>query len=413
MSIFKNNLERYDKACKLLNVDPNIQALLKEPANEYGVKVPILMDDGTLKVFKGFRVQHTSSMGATKGGIRISPDVDMIEATGLAFLMTLKCALMGLDYGGAKGGINADVNELSDAEVERLIRRYTREMMIVFHPDRDIPAPDMNTNSEMMGWIFDTYSSLTQNPSCHGIVTGKPLHLGGIEGRTEATGYGVAHIALKASEGLDTVVPTFAIQGFGNVGSNASYKLYETAQTVVAVSDVSCTLYNPDGLNIPDILEWTKIHDILDGYQDGTVQQLDRDEILYLDVDVLCPCALENVIRKDNVNRVKASMIVEGANSPLTPEADKILNSKKVIVVPDILANAGGVVVSYFEWSQASSREHWDWDKVFTKLINKYLYPKFEMVCTTASQYKTDLRTASYIIAMDRIQNVIKARGFA
>lgn len=409
MSILENNLKRYDKACDLLDVDPNIQTLLKTPAKEFGVRVPIMMDDGSLKTFKGYRVKHTGCMGPSKGGLRFASNVNMDEVAGLAFLMTLKCALMKLPYSGAKGGIDVDVRTLSKDELERLTRRYTREMIDIFHPDDDIPAPDMNTNSEMMGWIYDTYSTLKGKGIWDGVVTGKPLTLHGIVGRTEATGFGVATIAMEASTAS---MPTYAIQGFGNVGSIASKVLYNKKKTVVAVSDVSCTLYNPDGLNIPQIIEYMETHSTLEGFKDETVEKLDRDAVLYVDCDVLCPCALENVIRKDNADKIKASIIVEGANSPLTPEADVILLKKNVTIVPDILANAGGVVVSYFEWNQSRVQKDWKKDQVFRELEHEFMIPQYQDVVRASAEYNTDLRTAAFIIAIGRVVENIKARGF-
>jgi len=412
MNIYENNQKRYDKACELLGVDANIHALLRRTRRQIEVNCPVKMDDGSLKLFKGFRVQHTRAMGPTKGGLRYAKGVNLEEVKGLAFLMTWKCALMGIPFGGAKGGINVDVQKLSIGELERLTRRYTKEMSTIFHPDRDIPAPDMNTNPQIMAWIYDTYSSLAGKDS-PGVVTGKPLECHGIEGRIEATGLGVATIALEASKDYldlkDTSIATFAIQGFGNVGSIASKTFYENRRTVVAVSDVTCTLYDENGLNIPEIIEHVSKTGVLKGYENATV--MDRDEILFLDVDVLCPCALENVIKKDNAHKVKASIIVEGANSPLTPEADEVLSKKHTIIVPDILANAGGVVVSFFEWNQARSMYRWKKADVFKKLKEDFMIPNYNAVRDMARAHKTDLRTASFMIAIDKVVKNIKARG--
>lgn len=412
MNIYENNQKRYDKACELLGVDANIQTLLRRTRRQIEVNCPVRMDDGSIKLFTGFRVQHTRAMGPTKGGIRYTKDVHLEEIKGLAFLMTWKCALMGIPFGGAKGGINVDVTKLSIGEIERLTRRYTKEMSIIFHPDRDIPAPDMNTNSQIMAWIYDTYSSLAGKDS-PGVVTGKPIECNGIEGRIEATGLGVATLALESSKDYldlkDTSIATFAIQGFGNVGSVVSQTLYDNRRTVIAVSDITCTIYDENGLNIPQIIEYVKTNGALKGYSEAT--EIDRDEILYLDVDVLCPCALENVITHKNAHKVKASIIVEGANSPLTPEADEILLKRHAIIIPDILANAGGVVVSFFEWNQARSMYRWKKKDVFKKLKEDFMIPNYNAVRNIAEKYKTDLRTASFIIAIDKVVKNIEARG--
>lgn len=412
MNIYENNQKRYDKACELLGVDANTRTLLRRTKRQIEVNCPVKMDDGSLKLFKGFRVQHTMVMGAGKGGIRYAKGVNLEEIKGLAFLMTFKCALVNLPFSGAKGGINVDVSKLSINEIERLTRIYTKEMSTIFHPERDIPAPDMNTNPQIMGWIYDEYSTLVGKDS-PGVVTGKPLECNGIEGRTQATGLGVATIALEASKDYldlkDTSIATFSIMGFGNVGSVAAQALYENRRTVVAVSDVTCTLYDENGLNIPEIIEHVKENGALKGYENATV--MDRDEVLYLDVDVLLPCALENVIRKDNVHKVKASIIVEGANSPLTPEADEVLLKNHVTIVPDILANAGGVVVSFFEWHQSRSMYRWNKKDVFKKLKEDFMIPAYVKVRETAKQYNTDLRTAAFIIAIDKVAKNIEARG--
>ena len=413
-NIYENNQKRYDKACELLGVDPNIRTLLRRTRRQVEVNCPVMMDNGKLEIFKGFRVQHTRCMGPGKGGIRYSKGVTLDETKGLAFLMTFKCALMNLPFSGAKGGIDVDVKKLSISELERLTRRYTKEMSDVFHPEKDIPAPDMNTDSQIMNWIYDTYSTLVGKDS-PGVVTGKDIHCHGIEGRTNATGLGVATVALEAAKDYlnltDNSSATYAIQGFGNVGSVASKTLYDKGRSVIAVSDVSCTLHDENGLNIPELLSWISEHGILKGYDGDGVTEMDRDDILFLDVDLLLPCALENVIRKDNASKVKASIIVEGANSPLTTEADKILLKKHITIIPDILANAGGVVVSFFEWHQSRSMYKWKEADVCKKLKDDFMIPTYIKVRETAEHYETDLRTAAFIIAIDKISKNIEARG--
>jgi glutamate dehydrogenase (NAD(P)+) len=411
MSIFSNNQKRYDEACKIMGLDDNIHSLLRSARRVVQVNCPVKMDDGSIQLFEGFRVQHTRSMGPTKGGIRYATNVDLDEVSGLAFLMTWKCALLGIPFGGAKGGVAVDVNSLSDGELERLTRRYAKEMSIIFHPDKDIPAPDMNTNPQVMAWLYDSYSSLAGQDS-PGVVTGKPLECHGIAGRNEATGYGVAKLAMEVVKDRGLRHQNYAVQGFGNVGSVASRVLYEDGERVVAISDVSCTLYDRKGLDINHICDYMKSHSTLKDYKDDNVKILGRDDILTLkDVDVLCPCALENVIHKGNAKMINAKIIVEGANSPLTPEADDILNKKNVVIVPDILANAGGVVVSYFEWNQARVMYKWKKDDVYDKLINDFMFPTYEKVKKISSMYSTDLRMASFIRAIGKVGKNIETRG--
>jgi glutamate dehydrogenase (NAD(P)+) len=417
MNIYEINQKRYDKACKLLGVDENIHTLFRDTRRTFEVDCPIEMDDGKIKVFTGYRVQHTRFLGPTKGGIRYAPFVDLDEVKGLAFLMTWKSSLMGLPYGGAKGGIEVNPKELSMKELEKLTRRYTEEMDIVFHPKKDIPAPDMNTNPQIMHWIYDTYSKGVgyREP---GVVTGKSEVCYGIEGRNEATGYGVAHIAMKAVgdhaklKQKNTKEVTYAVQGFGNVGSFAARTLRNNDRKIVAVSDYYGALYNKDGLDVADILRYVDKNGSLDGYTHPETQNLNRDDILTLEVDVLCPCALENVITKDNAEDVKAEIIVEGANSPLTGEADKILNKKGIKIIPDILANAGGVTVSYFEWVQARSMDKWKRDTVLTKLIEDFMFPSYNKMVEAANKYNTDFRTAAFIVAIDRVVKNSEAIGF-
>jgi len=410
MSIYENNQKRYDEACKLLGLDGNIHKLLRSARRVIQVNCPVKMDDGSVELFKGFRVQHTRSMGATKGGIRYSPHVDLDEVSGLAFLMTWKCALLGIPFGGAKGGVAVDVKKLSLGELERLTRRYTKEMSIVFHPDKDIPAPDMNTNPQVMAWLYDTYSSLAGKDS-PGVVTGKPLECHGVEGRNEATGYGVAQMGLLASRDAGLNNETYAIQGFGNVGSIASKTLYDTGNKIVAVSDVSCTLYHPKGLHIDKIIKYMESNDDLSGYNEPGSKTMHRDEVLYVKADVLCPCALENVIHSGNASKIQAKIIIEGANSPLTNDADEILGKMSVVIVPDILANSGGVVVSYFEWHQSRTMYKWKEADVFQKLTDDFLFPTYNKVKDIATQYNTTLRMASFIRAIDKVGKNIEMRG--
>jgi glutamate dehydrogenase len=409
MSIYSDNQKRYDDACKLMDWDSDFHSLLRRTRRVVQVNCPVKMDNGSIKLFKGFRVQHTRSMGPTKGGIRYAPNVDLDEVCGLAFLMTWKCSLLGIPFGGAKGGIIVDVDDLSEGELERLTRRYTKEMSIIFHPDKDIPAPDMNTNSQVMAWLYDAYSSLAGVDS-PGVVTGKPIECHGIEGRTEATGYGVAHIAMRAADDAKITDASYAIQGFGNVGYNAVDTLLKEGKRVVAISDRYCTLVHSSFGKSIDIHKIKHLDD-LSKNKDKNLKILPRDEILTLGVDVLCPCALENVITKDNANDVKAKIIVEGANSPLSPEADEILDNMGVVVVPDILANAGGVVVSYFEWNQARVMYRWSLAKVREKLLQDFMFPTYDKVVERAEDEGVNLRTAAFILSIEKVFTNIKSRG--
>ncbi|MFW6082880.1 MAG: Glu/Leu/Phe/Val family dehydrogenase, partial [Chloroflexota bacterium] len=364
-------LSQLDDVAARLGLDPGIHAILRQPERELTVSVPVVMDDDRIQVFTGYRIQHSSARGPCKGGIRYHPDVNLSEVRALAALMTWKCAVVNIPYGGAKGGVQCDPSGMSQDELCRMTRRFTAMIMPIIGSRRDIPAPDVNTNPQTMAWITDTVSML-ERKTVIDIVTGKPIPLGGSKGRTEATGRGVAITTgeLLKRTGDAPSDTTVAVQGYGNVGYHAATILDQMGCRIVAVSDVTGGLYKPDGLDIASLNEHVTQHPkgLLEGYKALGVEQIDNDELLTSDVDVLIPAALEHQIRADNAPDIRARMIVEGANGPTTRDADEILQERGVIVVPDILANAGGVVVSYFEWVQDLQYYFWDEDEVNVNL---------------------------------------------
>jgi glutamate dehydrogenase (NAD(P)+) len=411
MSLYEDSQIKFQKAANILQLKSDLVTLLGETRREIEINFPVRMDDGHVELFTGYRVHHTRCMGPCKGGIRFSPHVDITDVKALAFLMTWKCALMGIPFSGAKGGVEVDPKTVSLPELERITRRYTKEMDFVFHPEKDIPAPDIGTNPQIMAWIYDTYSMI-QGHEVSGVVTGKPIECYGIEGRTEATGRGVAFLTLECFERMiaDLKKDTVAIQGFGNVGSEAAKLLHEWNKKVVAISDIDVALYNDKGIDIPKLLEYRAKHGKIEGFPDAEV--LDKaEDILYLPVDALLPCAIEDVLTKKNAKKVKAKIIVEGANAPLTSEADKILLDKGIAIIPDILANAGGVTVSYFEWAQSRSMYKWKRDEVNQKMETDFMLPAFEKVMEVAKAHKIDYRTAAFVIAIDRVSQNLDKRG--
>ena len=392
-----------------LNVDEGIIERLKYPRKALIVSIPIKMDNGETKTFMGYRVQHDLAMGPSKGGIRYSPEVDLGEVSALAMWMTWKCSLMNLPFGGAKGGVCCNPEEMSDGELERLTRRYTTEILPMIGPEKDIPAPDMYTNERTMAWIMDTYSNY-YGYAIPGVVTGKPIGLGGSLGRMEATGRGVAYCTMymlekmgMPSSGLDVVV-----QGFGNVGSIAARRLYEQGHKIIAVSDVHGGIYNSKGINIEKLLEHAKEHATIDGF-DGA-DSVSNDELLEIKCDILIPCAVGNVITKDNAPKIDCKIIAEGANGPITPDADEILNDKGIVIIPSILANAGGVTVSYFEWVQDIQRLFWEEDEVINKL-KRLLQKTFDEVYELSVVRHVDLRTAAMMIGVGRVAEAKRLRG--
>ncbi len=406
-------LAQLDEVAQRLRLDTGIHAILRHPERELTVAVPVVMDDGLIKVFTGYRIQHSSARGPCKGGIRYHPDVDLSEVRALAALMTWKCAVVGIPYGGAKGGVRCDPVQMSEDEVCRMTRRFTAMIMPIIGAKRDIPAPDVNTNAQTMAWIADTVSML-ERKTVIDIVTGKPISLGGSLGRKEATGRGAAIITAellkrKRRRLSDTTV---AVQGYGNVGSHAATIMDQMGCTIVAVSDVSGGLYNPHGLDIASINQHVTAHPkrLLEGYKAPGVEKITNDELLVSDVDVLIPAALEHQIRADNAPYVQAKMVVEGANGPTTREADEILGDRGIVVVPDILANAGGVVVSYFEWVQDLQCFFWD-EKEVNRNLRRIMVRSFKEVWDFSRKQGVSLRLGAYMLAVDRVAGAVQSRG--
>jgi len=407
--MLRTALAQLDEAAEKLNLDPGIHQRLRRPQRALVVSVPTLMDDGHLEVFTGYRVQHDSTLGPTKGGIRYHPDVTLDEVTALAMLMTWKCALMGLPYGGAKGGVCCNPIEMSMAELERMTRRYTSEIILLIGPDLDIPAPDLYTNEQVMAWIMDTYS-MQKGMTVPGVVTGKPLLLGGSLGRTEATGRGVYYVLLEVARELklDLQGATVAVQGFGNVGSVAAHLLYERGCRVVAVSGSKGGLYNPKGLDISALLRHAEAKEPLMAFQGG--DPISNEELLELSCDILIPAALEEQITEKNADRIKAKVLAEGANAPTTPEADKILIDRGVFILPDILANAGGVTVSYFEWVQDLQYYFWK-EQEINQRLQEIMTGAFQRVLHFAEERKVDMRTAALMLGVKRVADGHRLRG--
>lgn len=410
---YDNMLSVLDSAAGKLGLQPSDYEAVKYCERELKVSIPIHMDDGSVRVFEGYRVQHSSSRGPCKGGVRFHPQVDIDEVKALAAWMSLKCAVANIPYGGAKGAVKVDPQELSKAELERLTRRYTAMILPIIGPARDIPAPDVNTNGEVMAWIMDTYS-MFMGYAVPSVVTGKPVDIGGSYGRPEATGRGASIITQKAVEvyfGSQNDMRV-AVQGMGNVGGVAAKLLSEAGFKVVAVSDVSGGYYNPNGLSIPDMLSYIKNskNRTLTGYSAQGCTPISGEDIITCDCDILLPCALENQITADNAGDIKAKLIVEGANGPTTVEADEIIDKKGILLVPDILANSGGVIVSYFEWIQ--NEQHLLWDEAeINAMLQKIILRAFEEVRDLTEQHKTTMRMGAYMSALKRLSNAKKIRG--
>ena len=407
---YESMIRRFDVAAKIMNLDDDTYNILKTPHRQYLASLPIKMDDGKIQVFEGYRIVHNTSRGPSKGGIRYSMDVNLDEVKALAAWMTWKCAIADIPYGGAKGGITVDPSKLSEGELERLTRAYTAAMVDVFGVDKDIPAPDVATGPREMAWIVDEYSKL-KGAFTPGVVTGKPIHLGGSEGRVEATGRGVTVAAMEAMKKIkmDPKKAIGAVQGFGNVGSITAKHMDEHGVRIVAISDHTGAFYNPKGINIEKAIAYRNgNHGVLKGFTDGT--EITNEDLLTLDVDVLCPCALENQITAANADQIKAQLIVEGANGPTTANADKILNNKDVTIDPDILANGGGVTVSYFEWVQNRTGYYYSEEEI-NKRADNWMKKAFENVWQTSVKYKVSMRIAAYIFALEKIEKGIKSRG--
>ena len=401
-----------DAAAILGYSDSDIEAI-KYPERELKVSIPVRMDDGTTHVFQGYRIQHSTSRGPAKGGIRFHPDVNADEVRALAAWMTFKCAVVNIPYGGGKGGVVCDPSKLSENEIRAITRRYTAAIAPLIGPEQDIPAPDVGTNPAVMGWIMDTYSML-KGHCIHGVVTGKPLELGGALGRNEATGRGVMFTTLNILKklGIPSDGVTVAVQGAGNVGSVSAKLLHEAGLKVVAISDVSGGIYNPDGLDIPAILSYLAAdrRNLLKDFNEDGTAHISNEELLELPVTVLVPAALENQINAGNAGKIQAKLIVEAANGPTTSEADEILAKRGIEVVPDILANAGGVVVSYFEWVQNIQSVSWTEDEV-NKKLKDIMDAAFESVWDLTQEKHTTLRMGAYLIALKRVVDAKSARA--
>ncbi len=400
---------QFMNAAKKLNLEPWLIEILINPQRSFTFKFPVKMDDGSIKIFTGYRVQHNNTRGPYKGGLRYSMQVNLDEVKALASWMTWKTAVANVPYGGAKGGVMCDPRTLSQNELERITRRFAYELDGIIGPETDIPAPDVGTNAQVMAWIVDT-CSMDHKCNMLGVVTGKPIYLGGSEGRAEATGRGVMITAMEAIKELHLKPKdlTAVVQGYGNVGSNAARLLSEKGVKIIGISDVSTALYNTDGLDLEDVDSYLETHKVLKDYPNA--EHSPRDLVLEMKCDILVPAALENQITSENAENIQAKMIVEGANGPTTPMADEILKSKGVFIVPDILANAGGVVVSYFEWLQNIQREKWTYEEVVSKL-EKTMIPAYRDVSQMAKKKKVDMRTAAYMIAIERVAKAVKTRG--
>ncbi len=400
---------RFDEAADRLNLDDGMCKVLRSPTKEIIVHIPVQLDDGRIEVFTGYRVQHSIARGPGKGGIRFGPDVTLDEVRALASWMTWKCAVVNIPFGGAKGGVICDPHLLSDGELERITRRYTAEIIEFLGPERDVPAPDVNTNERVMAWIMDTYS-MHHRHTVTAVVTGKPVEMGGSLGRREATGRGCMFVTREALAklGMSLKGARVAVQGFGNVGSVASDLMAKEGAIIVAVSDKSGAVHNPRGLDIPDMLKWVKEHRQLAGYPKA--EPISKEALLTVECDVLVPAATENVITRKNAPQIKAKIICEGANGPTTAAADEILEKKGIFVIPDILANAGGVTVSYFEWVQDRGGYFWDEDTV-NRRLESIMVRAFNEVAATTEKYKVNTRIASYIVAVDRVAAMHRLRG--
>lgn len=411
-SMFEQVLARFDKAAELLKVDNQTRQVLRNPEKIVIASLPVIMDDGRIEVFQGYRIVHSTHLGPSKGGIRYAMDVDMDEVKALAAWMSFKCAIANIPYGGAKGGVTCDPRKMSEGELERLTRAYTRAMSDVFGVDKDIPAPDMNTGKKEMAWIVDEFSKIVGHEE-PGVVTGKPITLGGSRGREEATGRGVMVATLAALKklGMDKKQVTAAVQGFGNVGQNAAKLLASKGIKVVAVSDHTAAFFNKDGIDLNKMLTfWEGNKRVLKGYANPGMVEITNDELLTMEVDILVPAATANQITAENAPNIKAKLIVEGANGPTTADADTILNEKGITVVPDVLANGGGVTVSYFEWVQNRSGHYWSVDEVNSK-HDESMTAAFNNVWDAANQFKTSMRMGAYITALKKIDKAIKYRG--
>ncbi len=400
---------RFDEAAMRLRLDDGLRKVLRSPAREITVNIPVQLDDGRLEVFTGYRVQHSIARGPAKGGIRFAPDVTLDEVRALASWMTWKCAVVNIPFGGGKGGVICDPNLLSDAELEKLTRRYAAEIIDFIGPERDVPAPDVNTNEKVMAWIMDTYSMHARH-TVTAVVTGKPLSLGGSRGRLEATGRGCMMVTLKALDRFHLTPETcrVVIQGYGNVGGMAARLMAAKGFRIIGVIEFDGAVYNPRGIDIPALAAHRKETGSIAGFSGG--EDMDREEAMFLECDVLLPAATENVITSANAARLRCQILCEGANGPTTPLADEILAEKRIFVIPDILANAGGVTVSYFEWVQDRQGFFWN-ERLVNQRLEEIMHESFDAVVQYAQTHNVNNRIAAYMLALDRVAFAIKLRG--
>jgi glutamate dehydrogenase (NAD(P)+) len=400
---------QFDLAADMLNLDPGLRQVLREPRRELTVHFPVKMDDGGVQVVTGYRVQHNLGRGPAKGGIRYHQDVTLDEIKALAMWMTWKCAVVGIPYGGGKGGVVIDPKKLSRREIEGLTRRYTTEISVLIGPEKDIPAPDVNTNAQTMAWIMDTYS-MHVGYTVPGVVTGKPISLGGSEGRNEATARGAIYCIEDAARqlGMDLAQATVAIQGFGNAGAIAAQLIAAQGATVIAVSDSTGGIHSTKGLDISRVMAWKKEHGTVQGFP--SADDISNSELLELECDVLIPAALENQITGRNADRIRARILAEAANGPTTPDADERLHARGIFLIPDILCNAGGVTVSYFEWVQDLNRDHWS-ETVVNEKLREIMTRAFSETLAIAEREEVNMRTASYLLAVERVASATALRG--
>ncbi|MFL5641669.1 MAG: Glu/Leu/Phe/Val family dehydrogenase [Chloroflexota bacterium] len=400
---------QFDLAAERLGLDPGMRLVLREPRREFTVHFPVHMDDGSVEVFTGYRVQHNLGRGPAKGGIRYHQDVSLDEVKALAMWMTWKCAVVGIPYGGGKGGVIVDPKQLSKKELEGLTRRFFTEIEILVGPEKDIPAPDVNTNAQIMAWMMDTYS-MHAGYTVPGVVTGKPISLGGSEGRNEATARGCVYTIVEAARhlGMDLAKARVAVQGFGNAGSIAARLIEEEGSTVVAVSDSTGGIHNARGLDVAKVINWKSEHGTVQGFPGAT--DITNAQVLEVDCDILIPAALENQITSRNAGRIKARLVAEAANGPTTPDADEILFKNGVFLIPDILCNAGGVTVSYFEWVQDLNRDHWS-ELVVNAKLKDIMVNAFAETLAMSTRESVNMRTAAYLLAVKRVADAMEMRG--
>jgi glutamate dehydrogenase (NAD(P)+) len=400
---------QFDLAAERLDLDPGMRLVLREPRREFTVHFPVHMDDGSVQVFTGYRIQHNLGRGPAKGGIRYHQDVSLDEVKALSMWMTWKCAVVGIPYGGGKGGVIVDPKQLSQKELEGLTRRFFTEIEVLVGPEKDIPAPDVNTNAQIMAWMMDTYS-MHAGYTVPGVVTGKPISLGGSEGRNEATARGCVYTIVEAARhlNLDLSRQRVAVQGFGNAGSIAARLIADEGATVVAVSDSIGGIHAPDGLDIAKVIAWKGEHGTVQGFPGAT--DITNAELLEVDCEILIPAALENQITDRNAGKIKARLVAEAANGPTTPDADIELYRRGVFMIPDILCNAGGVTVSYFEWVQDLNRDHWT-EAVVNEKLRVIMVKAFDETLEMSKRESCDMRTAAYLLAVKRVADAMEMRG--